>query len=140
MNRGSLLIILLLSATLLPAQNQTEEIKSVLGKQVAAWNAGDLEGFMEGYWKADKLMFVGKSGVTYGWEATYQRYLKSYPDKAAMGLLKFDFVTIEPLGEEHWMVIGKWQLEREKDNIGGHFSLIFRRIDGAWRIVVDHTS
>ncbi len=115
-------------------------IREVLAEQQECWNSGDLECFMEGYWKSDQLVFIGSSGITYGWQKTLDNYKKSYPDKSAMGKLTFDIIILEPLSEDFWSVIGKWNLKREKDNPKGHFSLIFRRLGDDWVIVSDHSS
>lgn len=117
-----------------------QEIEKILDMQTKAWNEGDIEKFMEGYWNSDSLSFVGKSGVTKGWKATLERYKKTYPDKAAMGKLTFTLISKEKLGVENYLVIGKWHLRREKDEVGGHFSLIWKKIKGKWYIISDHTS
>jgi uncharacterized protein (TIGR02246 family) len=118
-----------------------KSIRQVLARQVEAWNKGDLEQFMEGYWKSDSLRFIGKSGVTYGWEATLAGYQKSYPDKATMGTLRFEILHIEAVGKEAAFVVGKWSLQRpEKGDISRHFSLLWRKIKGNWVICTDHSS
>ncbi|MEQ6167548.1 nuclear transport factor 2 family protein [Ekhidna sp. MALMAid0563] len=123
------------------SQNPDEvAIREVLAQQEECWNAGDLECFMEGYWKSDQLVFIGSKGVTYGWQQTLDNYKKSYPDKATMGQLTFDLIIVEPLSEDFWTVIGKWSLKRKNDNPNGHFSLIFRRLGNEWVIVSDHSS
>ncbi|MEQ8627308.1 nuclear transport factor 2 family protein [Ekhidna sp.] len=123
------------------SQNPDEvAIREVLARQEECWNAGDLECFMEGYWKSDQLVFIGSKGVTYGWQQTLDNYKKSYPDKATMGQLTFDLIIVEPLSEDFWTVIGKWSLKRKNDNPNGHFSLIFRRLGNEWVIVSDHSS
>jgi ketosteroid isomerase-like protein len=122
------------------AQSAEQAIRKVMAEQQDAWNAGDIPQFMEGYWKSDKLQFVGSKGVTYGWDATLSNYLKGYPDKATMGTLTFTLLEVNQTSRKSAYVIGKWELEREKGNVGGHFTLIWRKIKGEWRIVVDHTS
>ena len=121
------------------AQIEEQEIRKAMKLQEKCWNLGDIECFMDGYWKSEKLTFIGKNEITYGWEATLNRYKKKYPDREAMGNLTFEIVSVEPLGD-HWFVVGKWNLERKRDTIGGHFSLIWRYIDGKWVITTDHTS
>ncbi|MDA7501895.1 nuclear transport factor 2 family protein [Chitinophagales bacterium] len=119
----------------------SEEIMAVLMTQQSAWNEGDLEAFMEGYWKSDNLSFVGKSGVTRGWKQTLDNYKKSYPDKTAMGQLSFEILSVDVLSPEIAHVIGSWHLEREGlENLGGHFSLVWRKVYGKWLIVSDHSS
>ncbi|MEO1254801.1 MAG: nuclear transport factor 2 family protein [Bacteroidota bacterium] len=117
-----------------------KEIRTVLEQQQDCWNSGDLECFMQGYWKSDQLVFVGSKGVTYGWDKTFENYKKSYPNKSTMGKLSFTLIQLEPLSEDFWSVIGRWSLEREKDNPNGHFTLIFRRLGSEWVIVSDHSS
>ncbi len=116
-------------------------IFNVLETQRLAWNDGDIELFMEGYWKSEALSFTGKSGVTKGWEATLSNYQKSYPDRATMGQLSFEVLELNLLSEASAHMIGKWQLARDtKEDVGGFFTLIWRKIDGNWLIVADHTS
>ncbi|WP_420316335.1 YybH family protein [Ekhidna sp.] len=115
-------------------------IREVLAQQVECWNEGDLECFMEGYWKSEQLVFIGSKGLTYGWQQTLDNYKKRYPDKSAMGILSFELIIVEPLSEDFWTVIGKWNLKLNSDNPNGHFSLIFRRLGDEWVIVSDHSS
>ena len=117
------------------------EILQVLEKQSANWNEGNIEAYMNGYWKSDSLRFIGKNGITYGWKATLERYKKTYPDKEAMGFLKFEVFSLESLSPNKAFMIGKWGLERKGDkNIGGYFTLIWEKIRGVWLITTDHTS
>jgi ketosteroid isomerase-like protein len=108
--------------------------------QQTAWNNGDIEGFMQGYWKSDSLTFVGKAAPVYGWQTTLDRYKKAYPDKSAMGTLTFTIIKVELLDADNAFMLGAWNLKREKDAPGGYFTLWFRKINGKWKIVVDHTS
>jgi ketosteroid isomerase-like protein len=135
-----LILIMLFTYSASTAQSAEQAIRKVMAEQQDAWNAGDIPQFMEGYWKSDKLQFVGSKGVTYGWDATLSNYLKGYPDKATMGTLTFTLLEVNQTSRKSAYVIGKWELEREKGNVGGHFTLIWRKIKGEWRIVVDHTS
>lgn len=114
-------------------------ISGLMKKQEQAWSKGDVEGFMKYYWKSDSLKFIGSKGITYGYQKTVDNYKKSYPDKAAMGILTFQISTMEVLSDTSVFVIGKWNLEREK-SIGGYFTLLWKKIEGNWLIVVDHTS
>lgn len=116
------------------------EIKSVLDTQVAAWNRGDIDGFMSGYQRSPELVFVSGASVTRGWQPTLDRYKKSYPTRAKMGVLSFSDLEVEVLSKDAAVVLGTWALKREKDNQGGKFTLIFRRFKDGWRIVHDHTS
>ncbi len=122
-------------------KNAENEIRRIMAAQESAWNAGDLDRFMIGYWPSDSLVFVGSSGLTRGWSATLSNYKKGYPDRAAMGRLRFDLLKIDALSKNAAHIIGKWHLERpEKGNVGGHFTLLWRKIDGKWVIVADHSS
>ncbi len=135
-----LTISLLFCAISVSGQNEEKEIREVMTLQEECWNEGDLECFMEGYWKSEKLVFIGSSGVNYGWQKTLDNYKRSYPTKEKMGKLTFEIIIMEPLSEDFWSVIGKWSLERKDDNPNGHFSLIFRLIGDEWVIVSDHSS
>ena len=120
-----------------PAQ---ERIKLLLNEQTDAWNRGDIPAFMKGYWKNDSLQFVGKSGVTYGWQKTLDNYKKNYPDSASMGKLTFDILQIKQISNEYYYVLGKWFLKRSVGDVGGHFTLLFKKFKDGWRIVADHSS
>lgn len=124
------------------AQNKDEQsILKTLDNQIEYWNKGNIEQFMVGYWASDSLMFIGKNGMTMGYQKTFDNYKKGYPDRAAMGTLKFDILRLKPLGKKHYLVIGKWHLTRpEKGDVGGHFSLVFEKIKGVWVIIADHSS
>lgn len=115
-------------------------IRQVLDAQAAAWNRGDVEAFMEGYWKSDATTFSSTSGVARGWQALLERYKRSYPDRKAMGRLTFSDLEITTLGPDAAFVLGRWQLERESDRPGGVYTLVLRRFPEGWRIVHDHTS
>ena len=118
-----------------------EEILSVMARQQENWNSGNIENFMEDYWKSEDLKFIGKNGVIKGWQATKDRYFKSYPDRATMGQLKFDIKEVDFLSKKRAWVLGQWQLTRpEKGDVGGYFTLIFKKIRGKRLIVSDHTS
>jgi ketosteroid isomerase-like protein len=130
----------LVSTSLLAQQGPEGAIRKVLDKQVKAWNRGDIEGFMEGYWKSDALTFVTASGVTRGWQNVIERYRRSYPDGKAMGALSFADLEIRVLSQDSAMVLGRWQLQREADRPEGHFTLILRKFPEGWRVVHDHTT
>lgn len=140
MRRLAFLLLFTLSLFTYSQSPDEKAIREVLAQQEECWNVGDLECFMEGYWKSDQLIFIGSKGVTYGWQKTLDNYKISYPNKAAMGTLTFELINLEPLSDDFWTVIGKWSLKREKDNPNGHFSLIFRRLGNEWVIVSDHSS
>jgi ketosteroid isomerase-like protein len=120
--------------------NMRSVIDSTMEAQQMAWNRGDLTGFMDGYRDDDSLCFIGKRGLTYGWKATLDNYLKGYPDAKAMGTLKFTPLRFDSLAGDAAFVVGKWQLFREKDTLSGHYSLLWRQISGKWVIVADHSS
>ena len=129
------------SALLSQAQSADEKsIRDILFDQTEAWNKGNLEDFMAGYWESDSLLFIGKSGVNNGWQKTLENYQKGYPDTTVMGKLNFDLLELRQLSPEYFFVVGKWHLQRSIGNIGGHFSLLFNKINGKWKIVADHSS
>jgi len=131
---------LLLTVCVSAQSNDETAIHQLLDRQTAAWNRGDIDQFMDGYWESDSLMFIGKSGVTYGWSNTLKNYKRGYPDTAAMGKLHFDLITVKRLSDEYYFVVGKWFLKRSIGDIGGHYNLLFRKINGKWVIVADHSS
>lgn len=138
-----IIAFLFISITICRAQQIPDQkvIMQLLMKQEADWNAGNVDAFMEGYWKSDSLAFIGAKGPTYGWQNTLDNYKVRYPDRATMGSLKFTILRMNPLDKNAWFVIGQWHLTRpEKGDIGGHFTLVFRKINGKWLIVSDHTS
>jgi ketosteroid isomerase-like protein len=116
------------------------KIRAVLDTQVDAWNRGDVDTFMAGYWKSDQLEFVGASGVTRGYDSVLDRYKKGYPDKTAMGKLSFADLEIHVECANSAYVVGKFQLVREKDSPYGYFTLNFRKFADRWKIIVDHTT
>ena len=134
-------IFFLLITSQLHSQSSDElKIREILENQNAAWNSGDIDGFMKGYWENDSLMFIGKSGVTYGWNNTLKNYKKGYPDTAAMGKLTFTLIQVKKLSKAYYHVTGKWFLKRSIGDIGGHYTLLFRKINGRWVIISDHSS
>ena len=95
---------------------------------------------MVGYWESDSLMFIGKEKVHYGFDNTLKRYQNSYPNQEAMGKLKFEFVSMQPLSETAFFMVGKYHLTRTIVDLQGHFTLLWRKIAGEWVIVTDHSS
>lgn len=140
--KGILISTLFLTLTFIAhAQPQAEKaIRSVLNDQITAWNSGDLTKFMKTYWNNDSLMFIGKSGITYGYTNTLANYKKSYPDTIAMGKLSFDIIQVKELSPEYYFVLGRYHLERTNGNLDGHYTLIFKKINGQWLIISDHSS
>ena len=136
-------IIFLLFLLPLCVQAQSEAqlaIRKVLDQQAADWNHGNSEAFMQGYWNNDSLRFIGKKGITYGWKPVLENYRKSYGNLALMGILTFDKLKIELLGEDAALVTGSWRVVTKTSEQGGWYSLIFKYIDNRWVIVLDHTS
>jgi ketosteroid isomerase-like protein len=127
-----------LSAT--PDASNEAQIRSVLDMQTAAWNRGDIDTFMTGYWNSEETEFVGASGITRGWQAVLDRYRRNYPDGKAMGSLTFSNLEIHVVCPDSAFVIGEFQLDREKDRPAGIFTLNFRKFAEGWRIVADHTT
>lgn len=139
--RAHLLAVCLLLTIYSGAQSADETaIRQLLDQQTAAWNRGDIDQFMNGYWENDSLMFIGKSGVTYGWQNTLKNYKRGYPDTAVMGKLRFELITVKRLSDEYYFVVGKWFLKRSIGDVGGHYNLLFRKINGNWVIIADHSS
>ncbi len=139
--KSTFLSILLAVTLVSTAQSKDEKtIRNLLAEQTAAWNRGDIESFMKGYWENDSLMFIGKSGVTYGWTNTLNNYKKGYPDTAAMGQLAFTLIKVEKISRKYFQVVGKWFLKRSIGDVGGHYTLLLRKINRKWVIVADHSS
>jgi ketosteroid isomerase-like protein len=139
-------VAVLLSLSLGAQGNATKQrsaeaqIRAVLDMQSAAWNRGDIDTFMTGYWKSEETEFVGASGITRGWQAVLERYRRNYPDSKAMGRLTFSNLEIYVVCRDSAFVIGEFKLEREKDKPIGAFTLNFRKFTEGWRIVADHTT
>jgi len=144
---GLLCVVLPLAGHLLLAAHSNAErtadreaITAILTAQQNAWNRGDVEAFLLGYWRSPELTFSGSSGVSRGWDGVLARYKKNYPDRAAMGLLDFSELEFRFLGPDAALVLGRWHLKRENDDIGGVFSLVWQRFPDGWKIIHDHTS
>ena len=138
-----LIVISLIAFLFIAASAQSRDellIRASMAEQLRAWNAGDINGFMNTYWHDDSLMFIGKNGITYGWQNTLNNYKKGYPDTAAMGKLNFDIIQVKRLSTVYFSVVGKWHLTRSIGDIGGHFTLLFRRVKNKWVIISDHSS
>lgn len=136
------LLVILCFLTTLNVISQTEiadkeAILSVLKTQENAWNQFDLEGFMQGYWKNDSLKFYGSKGVTYGWQKTLDNYKKGYPSKEYTGTLNFSIEAITKIEENSYYVMGQFHLVRDAGNANGVFLIIFRKIEGEWKIIAD---
>ena len=130
---------------LLPVVGQApaakDAIQKVLDDQVVAWNKGDLNGFMAGYWKSPELSFFSGGTKAAGWQATIDRYKKKYQGEGKeMGKLAFKEITIDVIGADHALVKGRWHLTLTKESVGGLFTLLMKKLPEGWRIVHDHTS
>jgi ketosteroid isomerase-like protein len=139
------LILLLLITGSLSVNAQTEaqrkvDILKVMNDQAAAWNRGDIDAFMLGYWRSEKLVFVSGDKITRGWQQTLDNYKKTYDSREKMGTLTFSGLEISVLSKDTATVLGSWSLARKEDNPKGKFTLIFRKFKEGWRIVHDHTS
>ena len=135
-----LILLLMLSEVSYPQSKDEMQIRQLLLTQVDAWNRGDIDEFMHGYWDNDSMMFIGSSGVTYGYQNTLNNYKKRYSDTSQMGKLTFDLLHVKKIASDAWFVVGKWFLKRSVGDIGGHYTLLFRKIKEKWVIVMDHSS
>jgi ketosteroid isomerase-like protein len=122
------------------ATSDEQRILDVISTQQAAWNAGDIDAFMQGYWQSPDLRFASGGEVAYGWQVTRDRYHSRYSNRALMGTLTFDRLETDLLADDAAIVHGAWALQRESDRPSGLFTLIFKRIDGEWKIVSDTTT
>ncbi|MCL6293980.1 YybH family protein [Jejuia spongiicola] len=140
------LILILFITTFFYGNAQSTEnedkkaIQSVLKAQRIAWSKNNIEKFMEGYWKSDSLKFYGSNGVTYGWQNTLERYKKSYPTEDHTGKLSFKINDISKISEGAYFVLGEYHLKRVVGNADGIFMIIFKKINGEWKIIADTSS
>ena len=116
------------------------KILNVLEQQRIAWNDNDINEFMKGYLKSDKLVFSGSNGPVFGWIFVKDRYLKTYSTKELMGDLSFEINNLFSLSRKVAILLGKFNLQRKNEKLSGYFTLIFKKINGNWYIVSDHTS
>jgi len=133
---------LLIPAAALDISEEQEKIHTVLDQQVEAWNSGDLEAFMETYWKSEKLTYFSGATPRNGWQDTLARYIKTYQTgDSEMGYLTFKSIEVEMLGENSALVKGQWHLKRKKlSDIGGLFTLVLKKLPEGWKIIHDHSS
>ncbi|HTH52105.1 MAG TPA: nuclear transport factor 2 family protein [Pyrinomonadaceae bacterium] len=133
---------LLLLAIVSAGRTKKDEasIRKIMDDQAAAWNRGDIDTFMAGYWKSDKLQFVGTDSVTKGWQATTDRYKRNYNSREKMGTLSFTDVEFIPISKDAAFIVMSWSLKRTSDNPHGKSTLLWRKLKEGWRIVVDHSS
>ena len=140
MKKILLLTCIIISLTSKAQTNDEKIIRNMLADQISFWNKGDIPSFMKGYWENDSLVFIGSNGPTYGYNNTLRNYQKNYPNKDYMGVLHFDILSVQAIEKDHYFVIGKFMLQRKVGDASGHFTLIFKRINGIWKIVSDHSS
>ena len=146
MKRLIVCALFLLVPITLAAQSERERSKiqsdiiAVMDAQAAAWNRGDIDAFMRGYWNSPDLVFASGDSVTRGWQPTLDRYKRTYDSREKMGALKFSDLSVNILSRDAAVVLGSWSLTRATDNPKGKFTLIFRKFKDGWRIVHDHTS
>jgi ketosteroid isomerase-like protein len=139
LNIITLLLIVITSTSFAQSKDETA-IRHVLSEQSKAWNKGDIDSYMKGYWNSDSLVFIGKNGPKYGYRTTLENYKKSYPDTSTMGQLRFNLLQVKPLSSTYYSVIGQWQLQRTIGDLQGYFTLLFKKINNKWLIIMDHSS
>jgi len=135
-----LIVFTILSLNVTAQDKDALTIKKMLAAQEKAWNEGNLDKFMIGYWQSDSLLFIGSKGPKYGYNITLENYKKGYPDTAHMGKFTSTIISMKKLSAEYYFVVGKWFLQRSVGDISGHYTLLIRKIKGQWVIVADHSS
>ncbi|WP_407524123.1 nuclear transport factor 2 family protein [Lacibacter sp. MH-610] len=141
MKQAILLLLLVTGYTATAQTKDKQQIRAKLDEQVLAWNKGNIDDFMKAYWQSDSLMFIAGNGITYGHKATLEGYYKRYPDTDAMGQLTFTILKVNRISSDSYFVTGRWFLKREKKgDVGGYFTLLWKKINNEWVIVADHTS
>src|SRR5262245_54894342 len=142
--RTEIALLLVAAGVSMPARATGDDIASEIGavlkQQADAWNRGDIDAFMEHYLKSDGLTFSSGGQITRGWQSTKDNYKRRYPTREKMGQLAFSDLEFMSLGEGAALVLGRWRLAREESPVGGNFTLLFRRVEGQWVIIHDHTS
>ncbi len=135
----SIFVLLFLSSCSQTASSESDlaAIRTILEEQQAAWSNHDLEGFMQGYWKSDSLTYYSRGKVSQGWQATLDKYKKGYPTPAETGNLKFKIAKIEEINKDAYWVMGEYHLTRQAGDTNGTFMIVFKRINGEWKIVAD---
>lgn len=147
MSRAALAALLLCIAPALadppaaPTPATDAAVKKVLTDQVTAWNKGDLDGFMAGYWNDERMTYISGGKAVRGWAALRDRYKAAYQgDGKEMGKLAFAELDTEAVGPEAVLVRGKWEVTLAKETVGGWFTLLFRKFPDGWKVTHDHTS
>ena len=122
--------------------NNCDEIYELMKEQEKSWNMGNIDDFMDKYWANNSLIFIGKSGINYGWDKTNTNYKNSYKTKEQMGKLKFKNIICNILNDTTHIVTGKWSLKRNDSigNINGFYTLLWIKKLNGWKITYDHTS
>ena len=115
-------------------------IRALLARQVAAWNRGDIDGYMQAYLQAEELRIASGARVLAGFDASLAAYRAAFPDPVAMGTLEFGDLVVESLGGGHALAFGRWRLRAGGTERQGLFSLVLARTIDGWRIARDHTS
>ncbi len=134
-------VFLLFAFTAIAQTKAEKQVVVLLEQQAEDWNKGDIDAFMEGYWKSEELQFIGGKGVTKGWKQTKENYKKGYPTKEKMGNLDFDLISVDQHSKKSVSVTGKFILTRaDGEVLSGHFLLVVQKMKGKWLIVKDHTS
>lgn len=112
-------------------------IRTILAQQQQAWSENDLEGFMSGYWQSEELTYYSRGKITKGWQTTLANYKRNYPTVAETGTLNFEIANITQINKDAYWVMGSYFLSREVGNADGTFMIIFKRINGEWKIIGD---
>lgn len=119
------------------ATDDVAAIRTILDQQQKAWSNNDLEGFMAGYWKSDELTYFSRGRITKGWQTTLANYKKNYPTEKEIGTLKFEIANISKINDDAYWVMGSYFLTREAGDANGTFMIVFKRINGEWKIIGD---
>jgi hypothetical protein len=139
--KALLLIFFCVSVNAVSGQSKDEaSVLKILAEQTKFWNEGKMDQFVKGYWEHDSLMFIGQSGVTYGYRNMLNNCKKNYSDTTKMGKLAFEIIKVQRLSDQYYFVVGKWFLKRSIGDLNGHYTLLFRKINNEWVIVADHSS
>lgn len=141
LSKSAFLIIVLLSVACSEQKVfDGRVLDDVMNAQKDAWNQGDITTYMKGYWNSDSLIFTGGKSVTYGYKQALERYERSYSSKEEMGRLEFEDIDHRFLGGGHAFTIGRWILYRDADTLSGRYTLVWKMVEGEWRIIADHSS
>ncbi len=141
MKKIKLFLFLVFISSIAFSQSADElAVKKLMADQTTSWNSGNIDAFMKTYWNNDSLTFIGHGGITYGYDNTLNNYKKNYNDSSKMGKLFFTLISMKKLSPEYYFVTGKWFLKRSIGDIGGYYTLLFKKIKGQWYIITDHTS